>query len=148
LIKKIILCLLLISCISCDNDSGRGKKLETLSHDNGLVISVNKDVSKITKTAGGFKINLAGEGLRAINELEVKKSDSSPANLSSYAVKMIKGTDYYSKLETVSEGSGGEEYIYRIWKPSKEGGVLLEHYIQQESMPVFDDDWEIIQSSN
>lgn len=146
--KRIILCMFLVNCISCENNNETEKKVETLSHDNGLVISLDKDVSKITKTSAGFKMNLADEGSRAINELELKKSNDSPADLSSYTSKTIDGTDYYFKLESISEGSGGEEYTYRIWKPSKEGGILLEHYIQQESKPVFDKDWEIIESSN
>jgi len=146
--KKLIFFLLLVNCISCGKNSETENKLETLSHDNGLVISIDKNVNKITKTTDGFKIDLAIEGSRAINELEVKKSNNAPADLSSYEIKTIDGTDYYAKLESVSEGSGGDEYTYRLWKPSKEGGILLEHYIQQESKPVFDKDWEIIQSSN
>lgn len=146
--KKIILCLLLINCISCENNNEMEKKVETLSHDNGLVIVIDKDANKITKTTAGFKIYLADEGARAINEMEIKKSGNSPADLSSYTIKTIDGTDYYFKLESVSEGSGGEEYTYRIWKSSNEGGILLEHYIQQESKPEFDIDWVVIQSSN
>jgi len=146
--KKLILYLLLVSCISCGKNSETENTLETLSHDNGLVIRIDKNVSKITKTTDGFKINLAIEGSRAINELEVKKSNNAPAELSSYQIKTIDGTDYYAKLTSVSGGSGGDEYTYRLWKPSKEGGILLEHYIQQESKPVFDKDWKIIQRSN
>ena len=146
--KKIILCLLLVNFISCEINNETEKKLETLSHENGLVISIEKNVNKVTKTATGFKINLAATDTRAINELEIKKFDSSPKDLSSYKTKTINGIEYFSKLETVSEGSGGDEFTFRIWKSTKEGGILLEHYLQQESKPVFDQDWEIIQSTN
>ncbi len=146
--KKLIFLLLLVSGISCGKNSETENKLETLSHANGLVISIDKNINKITTTTDGFKINLAIEGSRAINELEVKKSTNAPTDLSSYEIKTIDGTDYYAKLASVSGGSGGDEYTYRLWKPSKEGGILLEHHIQQESKPIFDKDWEIIQSSN
>ena len=146
--KKIILFLLLVNFISCEINNETEKKLETLSHENGLVISIEKNVDKITKTATGFKINLAADDARAINELEIKKSDSSPKDLSSYETKTINGIDYFSKLETFSEGSGGDEFTFIIWKSTKENGILLEHYLQQESKPVFDQDWDIIQSAN
>ena len=146
--KKIILFLLLISIFSCEMNNQAEKKLETLSHENGLVISVDKNINKINITTAGFKMNLAAEGARAINELEVKKSINIPSDLSSYETKTVEGLAYQFKLESVSEGSGGDEYTYRIWKPTKGGGILLEHYIQQETKPVFEQDWEIIQGSN
>lgn len=146
--KKIILFLLLVNFTSCEINNETEKKLETLSHENGLVISIVKNVDKITKTATGFKINLAADDARVINEIEIKKFDSSPKDLSSYETKTINGINYFYKLETVSEGSGGDEFTFRIWKSTKESGILLEHYLQQETKPVFDQDWDIIQSAN
>ncbi|MCW8936091.1 MAG: Tsi3 family protein [Gammaproteobacteria bacterium] len=146
--KKIILFLLLLSFISCEINNEAENKLETLSHENGLTINIRKNVNKFKKIETGFKINFSSDDSRAINELEIKKTDSSPNDLSSYETKTINGVDYFSKLETVNEGSGGSEHTFRIWKSTQKGGILLEHYIQQDLKPIFDQDWEIIQSAN
>ena len=140
--------MLLVNFISCEINNETEKKLETLSHENGLSISIEKNVNKVTRTATGFKINFSADDVRLINELEIKKSNSSPKDLSLYETKTIDGIDYFFRLETVSEGSGGDEHTFRIWKSTQEGGILLEHYIQQEFKPVFDQDWALIQSTN
>jgi hypothetical protein len=58
------------------------------------------------------------------------------------------GRKYLYKIESVSEGSGGEEYTCTIFYTNADGGVMLVHYLQQENELDFDLAWEIIKNIN
>lgn len=150
IIVKLILVVVLASLLSCDLDSKSDNKLTVLEHENGLVLKLNYNYTNILKTEVGFKFHIGSEDSRLINEVEINRYTGIPEGIVFFD-KNIKGdVEYYYKLERVEKsgdsGSGGDEYIYRIWKPDAAGGVMLVNYVQHENMPNFEKVWQIIQN--
>ena len=117
-----------------------------LLHHNGLILHLHKEVGQVTLIPLGFRIHVAGTHARAVNEIEIKRLSRPDVDIDSYQKRRLDGLDYYFKLDWLSVGSGGTEHRLRIWRPLSEGGILLEHVVQQEILPVWDDAWRIIQS--
>ncbi len=145
---KVILLIsfLFLSLIGCDKHERMEKPVETMTHTNGLVVKIQDTYKKVVETKSGYKFYFNDESSRNINELEISKQSVAPEELTTFEKKEINNNIYYYKLSVENIGSGGKEYTYVIWKPRKEGGVLLVAYIQQEILPEFNIAWDIIKN--
>lgn len=153
IVINLIFIIIMISASFCDFSSGSksGNKSMMLKHENGLVLKPGYNYNNILKTKYGFRFNIGPENSRLINKVEINKYADVPVDLSSFEKRIKDDAEYYYRLEYSADkfrgsGSGGDEYIYTIWKPDATGGVMLVNYVQQENKPDFERIWQIAQS--
>lgn len=143
--KVVFVSLLWLLVVGCDMNENSEPSDDNVSHENGLIVKVELDWISVDKVDNGFIFQRVPEESRQVDSITLEFLEV--YDVSSSEVRILDDVSYYYELDTFQGGSGGAEYTLRIWKPLNRGGVALEHYVQSEYEPSFEESWKLIESA-
>ena len=146
--KNYIALLLVLLLVACNKMEHTNVPMVTLSHENGLTLSVSPDL-KYKKAQDGFIIYPEG-GLDRRSPIQVTISyiqGKTPEG--DWQSKSIGGSTVYYRQTSQSGGSGGTEYELEAWKDCIGGYIRTEQTVQLEyGDPDFSLTWQVISNAD